>query len=118
MQDPANLRVTEQSRRVAILVYEGTRQFPTAERYGLTAQMRDAAVSIGSNICEGCGRQGNKELARFLQMAYGSAAELQFQVGLARDLGFLPVGEGGAMLEEVTRTKKMLSRLITAIRRR
>ncbi|MFL5608034.1 MAG: four helix bundle protein [Gemmatimonadaceae bacterium] len=118
MQNPTNLRVTEQARRIAVLVYEGTRQFPATERYGLTAQMRDAAVSIGSNICEGCGRFGDKELARFLQMAYGSASELQFQVGLASDLGFLSADVGGPMLDEVTRTKKMLSRLITAIRRK
>jgi four helix bundle protein len=118
MQDAANLRVTEQARRVAILVYEGTRQFPVAERYGLTAQMRDAAVSIGSNISEGCGQHTDKALAQYLQHAYGSVSELQFQVGLARDLGFLPADVGGPMLEEVTRAKKMLSRLISALRRR
>jgi four helix bundle protein len=118
MQNPANLRVTEQARRVAILVYEGTRQFPVAERYGLTAQMRDAAVSIGSNISEGCGQHTDRALANFLQHAYGSVSELQFQVGLAADLGFLSAELHAPMLEEVTRVKKMLSRLITAIRKR
>jgi four helix bundle protein len=118
MQDAANLRVTEQARRVAILVYQGTQHFPAAERYGLTAQMRDAAVSIGSNISEGCGQHTDKALAHYLQHAYGSVSELQFQVGQSRDLGFLLAEAGGSLLDEVTSAKKMLSRLITAIRRR
>jgi four helix bundle protein len=117
MQDAANLRVTEQARVVAKVVYEGTRRFPSAERFGLAAQMRRAAVSIGSNICEGCGRRSNAELAHFLQIAYGSVSELQFQVTLARDLGLLSEEGTLPILDEVTRAKKMLSRLINAVRR-
>jgi four helix bundle protein len=118
MQNATNPRVTEQARVVAILVYQGTRDFPPPERYGLAAQMRRAAVSIGSNISEGCGQHTDKELAHYLQHAYGSVSELQFQVGLARDLGFLSPDMGAPMMDEVTRAKKMLSRLIGAIRRR
>ena len=89
MQSANNLHVMEHARELALQVYRATSQFPSAERFGLTAQMRRSAISIGSNIAEGCGRQGDRELVRFLQMALGSASELEFQAKIAEDLGFL-----------------------------
>jgi four helix bundle protein len=116
MQNADNLRVTKQARAAAKAVYLATGTFPVSERSGLAAQMRRAAVSVGSNICEGCGRHGDRELIHFLQIAYGSVSELQFQVTLAIDLCFLSAEHGSALLDEVTDTKKMLSRLIKTLR--
>jgi four helix bundle protein len=118
MQDASKLRVTTQARAVAKVVYNCTRQFPAEERFGLATQMRRAAVSIGSNISEGCGRHGNRELIHFLQIAYGSASELQFQAVLTADLGLLAEQESTLLQREVTDVKKMLSRLIYSLRLR
>jgi four helix bundle protein len=83
MQNPQNLRISRSAEDLADLVYDYTATFPIDERFGLTAQMRRAAVSTGSNIYEGCGRQSNKALLPFLYYAHSSAGELQFQTGLA-----------------------------------
>ncbi len=73
---------------MAIATYSATARFPNAERFGLTSQMRRAAVSIGSNVVEGCHRAGNRAFVVFLYNALGSAAELQFQIELALELSF------------------------------
>jgi four helix bundle protein len=117
MQDATNLRVTTQARVVAKLVYHCTRQFPAEERFGLATQMRRAAVSIGSNISEGCGRHGDCELIHFLQIAHASASELQFQAVLTADLGLLAETECAVLQQEVTDAKKMLALLIKALRK-
>ncbi|NIM98448.1 MAG: four helix bundle protein, partial [Deltaproteobacteria bacterium] len=89
MKDFRKLKVWEKSHHLALSVYRETTSFPDHERYGLTSQLRRAAVSIPTNIAEGCGRGGDAEFARFLQIAYGSAAELQYQFLLANELNFL-----------------------------
>jgi four helix bundle protein len=83
------LVVWKRAQNLALEVYRSTSLFPKEERYGLTAQMRRAAVSGSSNIAEGCGRQGDRELARFLQIARGSVRELECQLLLSRDLGYM-----------------------------
>src|SRR4029453_8668187 len=79
MRDPMRLRVTPAAEEVAVLTYHATKPFPVEERYGMTAQMRSAAISIGSNICEGCGVSGDRAFIPFLHHALGSASELEFQ---------------------------------------
>ncbi len=69
-------------------VYKITKDFPRDELYGLTTQIRRSCASIPANIAEGCGRKGDAEFARFLQIALGSASELEYHSLLARDLGF------------------------------
>jgi four helix bundle protein len=118
MQNPDNLRVTGEARRLAILVYRSTGDFPSAERFGLTAQMRRAAVSIGSNIAEGCGRFGNRELLRFLDIAFGSLCELEFQTQIATELEFLGPDHRGPLLEKLGHVRRMLARLIKTHRSR
>jgi four helix bundle protein len=118
MQNPANLEVAGFARALASTVYRATASFPADERFGLTAQMRRATISIGSNIAEGCGRSGDREFARFLHIALGSASELEFQALVAVDLNMLPPQSAPALLEEVSRLKRMLSRLIKAVRSR
>jgi four helix bundle protein len=73
MQDAKNLVVGEQARALALAIYRHTESFPRSECFGLTSQMRRAAVSIASNIAEGCGRRSNRELLTFLYIPAGSA---------------------------------------------
>jgi four helix bundle protein len=116
MQDFKKLRVTERAMRLAVAVYGLTDAFPPSERYGLAAQMRRAAVSIGSNIAEGCGRRTNKELLNYLYTASGSGSELEFQLQLGERLGFGEPGNRQAVTEELQVTRRMLSRLIGFLR--
>src|ERR1041384_354313 len=83
MRDPEKLRVAIEAEEVAVLVYRLTRDFPKSEIFGLTAQMRGAAVSIGSNIWEGCGRSSDRAFIPFLHTSVGSANELLFQLRIA-----------------------------------
>ena len=116
MQDPNNLRDMGKARRMAAEVYRATGRLPTTERYGLSVQMRRAAISVGSNIAEGCGRYGNRELVQFLQIALGSATELEFQAQIAVELGLLNADDSRVMVDRITEVKKMLVRLIQAHR--
>ena len=115
MQNPNNLRVYGRSFDLAESVYRETRDFPLEERYGLTAQMRRAAVSFGSCIAEGCGRDGDRELARFVHMSMGSASELEFQTALSVRLGFATRLRMSGLLEVIEDVKRMSSRLIVSL---
>ena len=116
MQSFRNLKVWEKAHSLALNVYASTRSFPREELYGLTTQMRRASVSIGCNIAEGCCRKGDAEMGRFLQMALGSASELEYQFVLARDLQFLNPVECERLGREVIEVKKMLVALIQRLR--
>lgn len=89
MRDHTKLRAFELADEIAVLTYRVTRGFPKEEAYGLTAQMRRAAVSVPSNIVEGCARESQAEYLRFLEIAFGSLKELHYQCGLSRRLGYL-----------------------------
>jgi four helix bundle protein len=116
MQDTKNLMVAGCARKMAVSIYRLTDSFPPGERFGLSLQMRRAAVSVGSNIAEGCGRRSNRELLHYLFIAMGSASELQYQCELAADLQFGAAEERAQSLREIERVKAMLSRLIMALR--
>jgi four helix bundle protein len=105
-QDP---QVWQKAHQLALSVYQTTAVFPAHEQYGLSSQMRCCCVSIPSNIAEGCGRGGQVELARYLQIARGSASELEYQLLLARDLHFLPVADYERLACELTEVEKMLA---------
>jgi four helix bundle protein len=89
MQGFRNLRVWDKAHRLTLEIYRFSRSFPREEIYGLTSQMRRSASSVGANIAEGCGRHGDGEMSRFLQIALGSASELEYHLLLARDLELL-----------------------------
>lgn len=89
MTDFKQLKVWQKAHEVTLAIYRITSGFPRAEIYGLTSQMRRCAISIGSNIAEGRGRDGDPEFARFIGIASGSAAELEYQLLVAKDLGYL-----------------------------
>src|SRR6476469_3187261 len=107
MRNPGNLEVLAHARTLAVTVYRTTTDFPSHERFGITAQMRRAAISVGSNIAEGCGRSGDREFANFLHIALGSASELEFRALVAGDLGFRPPDSAPELLQEIERAKKM-----------
>jgi len=116
MQSFRNLRVWEKSHRLTLDVYASSKAFPRDEIYGLTSQMRRASASIGMNIAEGCCRKGDAEMVRFLQMAMGSASELEYQLLLVHDLEYLhnPAYERLAM--QVVEVKRMLSSLMQKVK--
>ncbi len=90
MRDHRNLRAFQLADELALLIYRETASFPKEELFGLTSQIRRAAVSVASNIAEGCGRSSDVDFLRFLDMANGSLRELQYQISLAQRLGYLP----------------------------
>lgn len=96
----------ERSRVLAIEIYKITNSFPSSEQFGLTSQMRRSAVSIPSNIAEGCSRSSPKDLRRFLEISIGSAFELETQLNIAFNCGFLNESEFERLqieIEEVTK---------------
>ncbi len=116
MQDFTKLEVWQRAHTVTLDLYRSTKMFPREETYGLTSQIRRADCSIGANIAEGCGRQGEAELNRFLHMALGSASELQYHLLLARDLSYVPARDYERLASEVTGIKKMLAALVQKVR--
>ena len=111
MNDFRNLQVWHKAHALALTVYRATSAFPSAERFGLVAQIRRAAVSVSASIAESCGRRTHRDEARLLQMAFGSACELEAELLLARDLGFLPVGEHTPLATDLVEVKRMLGTL-------
>ena len=104
------MKVWEKSHKVALLVYELTTSFPKEEVYGLVTQMRRSASSIPTNIAEGCGRGSDSQFAYFLNIALGSASELEYQIILSKDLRFIK--------NDLIEVKKMLTKLYKAVGRK
>jgi four helix bundle protein len=97
---------------LTLAVYKATATFPSEELYGLTSQMRRSCAAISANVAEGCGRGSNADLARFLQIAFGSASELENHLLLARDLSFLQPADHKRLSEEVIEIQRMLTSFI------
>ena len=118
MQNPKDLTVYGHAVELAVAVYRLTEHFPSHERFGLTSQMRRGVVSIGSNISEGCGRWGNRELVHYLQMAYAAAGELAFQLTIATKLEFGQAEARGEVARRTDEVQRMLNRLMAVKRSR
>jgi len=116
VQNFKSLKVWEKSHELTLAVYKATANFPKDELYGLTSQIRRACASVPANIAEGCGRTGKAELARFLQVAMGSASELEYHLLLAHDLGLLRDGEYKLLENQAVELKRMLSSFISKLR--
>ena len=112
MRDFRRLDVWHKAHAQALSIYRATDGFPNSEQYGLTSQMRRAAASIPTNIAEGCGREGDAELARYLRYSLGSASELEYQLILARDLQYLRDEAFERLTSDVTEVKRMLAGLL------
>ena len=115
MRDFRALKVWQKAHQVALEVYRQSRGFPADERFGLTAHLRKSATSVPSNIAEGCGRETEKEFARFLSIAAGSASELEYQLLLAHDLEYLSRDAYAALSEQVAEVRRMLYRLMQSL---
>jgi four helix bundle protein len=111
-----DLRVWQSAMQLTVEIYNVTRKFPTDEMYGLSAQLRRAAVSIPSNIAEGKGRSSDKELLHFLSFARGSVYEVQTQLELAESLGYLSSGNGQALSEQANSVGRMLNAMMAKLR--
>ena len=116
MSDFRNLTVWQKAHAVTLDVYKAAARFPQSELYGLTSQMRRCCVSIGSNIAEGCGRVGEAEKARFLQIASGSESELEYQLILAKDLGYLTSDVADDLAQRTREVGRMLASLVEKVR--
>jgi four helix bundle protein len=117
MRDHTKLRAFELSDEVALLIYRATREFPKEEIYGLTSQMRRAAVSVPSNIVEGCARESQAEYLRFLEIAFGSLRELHYQFGLSKRLGYSDEHDISGCESKIVETEKVLGALLRSMRR-
>ncbi len=116
MQDFRNLKVWKKAHEVALKTYKLTESYPKGELYGLTSQFRRAAVSISANIAEGCGRGSDPDFARFLQIAMGSASELEYELLLSRDLGYLKSEDQEKLNADIHEIKQMLASLLKKLR--
>jgi four helix bundle protein len=116
MQDFHDLKVWEKSHLLTLAIYRETVCLPKEERYGLTSQIRRASSSIPANIAEGCGRFSSDELRRFLEIAMGSASELEYHLLLARDLGYLQIAVYDCLNQSTCEVKRMLASFIMKLR--
>jgi four helix bundle protein len=109
VRDFRELMVWQKAHRLVMDIYQLTKGFPEDERFGLTAQLRRSSASVPTNIAEGCGREGDRELARFISIAAGSASETEYQLLLAHDLGYVSEEEGRKLQAQVSEVKRMLN---------
>jgi len=117
VEDFKNLKVWKKAHELTLVLYQSTRTFPKDEIYGLTSQIRRAAASIGANIAEGCGRRSDPEMKRFVQIARGSANEVEYHLLLARDLQFLTPGEFRCLEAKILEIHRMLAALAQRLQR-
>ncbi len=112
MKDFKDLLIWQRSHQFTLNIYKTSAAFPSEERFGLISQIRRSSSSIPTNIAEGCGRQSDADLARFLVIAMGSASELEYQLILSRDLGYISPSIYTSLNSEITKIKKMLNAFI------
>jgi len=112
MRDFRELKVWEKAHLLTLQVYGSTKNFPSDERFGLTVQLRRAAASVPTNIAEGCGRESEREIARFMRIAAGSASEVEYQMLLASDLKYIQDETYGELNHQVNEVKRMLNSYI------
>lgn len=116
MQDFRNIKAWQANRLLTVRIYRVTATFPRAERFGLTAQMRGAVVSIGANIAEGCGRGSPADTLRFLQMSFGSPVELLHHLITASDLGYLTKEQYTSLEEDLGSVRRMTAGFMRSLR--
>jgi four helix bundle protein len=115
MRNYRDLQVWGKAHNLTVELYRISREFPREETYGVTSQLRRSAVSIGSNLAEGCGRRTSTELARFVRVALGSASELDYQLLLCRDLGFMKNDDFERTANDLTQVRKMLTAFLNSV---
>lgn len=116
MQNYKDLKVWVKSHEIILKIYNLTKGFPKEEIYSLTSQIRRCSYSIPANIAEGCGKNSNNDLARFLNIALGSANETEYFLLLAKDLGYLTTDDYRLLERSINEVKAMLISLIQKVR--
>jgi four helix bundle protein len=116
MRDHRKLRAFELADALALSIYSATKSFPKEEQFGLTAQMRRSAVSVACNIVEGCARASGPDYVRFLDIALGSARELEYQLSLAARLEYLQPDAATDLACRADETSRVLAALIKSLR--
>jgi four helix bundle protein len=115
MRNYRDLQVWSKAHNLTLELYRISRGFPREEMYGITGQLRRAAVSIGANLAEDCGRRTSTELARFVRIAMGSASELDYHLLLCRDLGFMSGDDFTGSAAKLTEVRKMLTSFLQSV---
>ncbi|MFA5804860.1 MAG: four helix bundle protein [Melioribacteraceae bacterium] len=115
MQDYKSLKVWEKAHQLVLDIYKATNNFPKEELFGLVSQLRRASVSIPTNIAEGSSRKSIKDFIRFLEIAFGSAKEVEYELFLSNDLKYLQIEVFTKMDNQIKEIKKMLVGLIQSI---
>ena len=108
MRDFHKLKAWQKSHQLALEIYKVSQSFPKEEHFGLTSQIRRAISSVPTNIAEGCGRDSNKDFAHFLQIAIGSASEVEYELLLAHDLQYINKDEYERLTSEMVAIRKMI----------
>lgn len=116
MKDFGRLKVWERAHALTLDIYKLTARFPREELYGLTSQLRRCSASLGANIAEGCGKEGNREFFRFLQIASGSASELEYHLLLAQDLNYIGEEDYRRLEKQLLEFRRMLTALLQKVK--
>ena len=116
MRDYHKLRAFELADQLALAIYKCTKSFPKEEMFGLISQIRRAAVSAPSNIVEGCAKSSQADYARFLEIAYGSVCEVEYQLSLAERLGFLESQSAKETTSLANETGRVLNGLLRSLK--
>jgi four helix bundle protein len=111
-----DIKAWQKGHELALQAYRFTASFPDSERYGLTSQIRRAAISVPANIAEGCGRNSEADFARFLHIAMGSASELEYLLLVSRDLGFVAANTHNDFERNVVEVKRMLTGFVQKLK--
>jgi four helix bundle protein len=115
MQDYKKLQAWQKAHSLVLQTYAISATFPRAELFGLTSQMRRAAISVAANIAEGCCRGGNRMLAQSLRVSLGSAGELEYYLVLATDLKFIPKAQIARFTKDAEETKRVITGLLKVV---
>ena len=116
MRNFQELSIWQRSHSLTLKIYEITRSFPSDEIFGVTSQMRRSSSSVPTNIAEGCGRESNADLIRFLTIASGSVSELQYQILLSKDLGYINQSIYLEITNETIEIRKMIYSFIQKLK--
>jgi four helix bundle protein len=116
VRDHTKLEAYKAADDLAVAVYAAVRRFPSEERFGLSLQLRRAAVSAAANIVEGCARITAADYGRFLSIAYASAREVQYEIDLAHRLGYLKPETANVLKQKALSATRLLNRLTSAVK--
>ena len=116
MKDFRTLKVWEKSHKLVLAIYKETQSFPKNELYGVTSQIQRAAVSIPTNIAEGCGKDSDAEFGRYLKIAMGSSSELEYLLMLAHDLDYFTDISYDQLQANLVEVRKMLNAFIQKLK--